>query len=55
LIEWADRCPEIWPADYLLVKIKIANKKDEREIEFISCGPRAGKIIGLLRKNMRVR
>jgi len=55
LIEWADRCPEIWPVDYLLVKIKISNKKGEREIELIPHGPRAEKILGLLRDSMRVR
>jgi len=39
VLEWADRFPEILPADHLAIRIEIGPTDDEREVSLCAGGP----------------
>jgi tRNA threonylcarbamoyladenosine biosynthesis protein TsaE len=49
VVEWADRFRELWPADHLLIDIRIDAKSKARRIKLTGAGPRSKKIIGGLK------
>ena len=50
LIEWAERCKEVWPAHRLEIRMKIVPDSTTREIVFTGVGPRYEKIVRQLKK-----
>lgn len=54
LIEWADRCPQIWPKDHLTVKIKIRARSTDREVTLEAKGPRSTAILAQFKNEIPV-
>lgn len=49
LIEWADRCRDIWPPDRLEIRLSIGRSK-ERRIALRGMGARGGAIVDAMRR-----
>jgi len=47
LIEWADRCPQIWPPERLEIHLKVGARK-ARKIRFVGSGRKYERIVGKL-------
>lgn len=45
LIEWADRCPDLWPAERIKIDIRIETGSKKRILNLTATGKRLKKII----------
>lgn len=45
VVEWADRCKELWPAEYLDISLKIQPHSTRRLITIKACGDRYKKML----------
>jgi tRNA threonylcarbamoyladenosine biosynthesis protein TsaE len=45
LIEWAERCPDIWPKEHLEIHMKALRKENSREIKIVGIGDRFSGIV----------
>lgn len=50
LIEWAERCPEIWPEERIEIRIRPLKSPNERLIEITGLGSRFSTIVESLLK-----
>lgn len=50
LIEWAERCRQLWPQDRIEVHMKIKPRSADRMITMKAQGPRSRKVLGDLKK-----
>ncbi len=45
VVEWADRFPELWPADHLRISIKIEQESKARRFTLSGTGPRSRAVL----------
>lgn len=48
VVEWPERCRNIWPKERLDVKISLRKKSTDRKLEFIARGPRFEALLNKL-------
>lgn len=45
VVEWADHCPDAWPADRLQIRLSAGSGPEERRFEPTALGPRAAALL----------